>query len=305
MRMMAFLLLSGLALSLTAAAQQTQLRFRQAGEEFEFDTGRLKGKLRAGGRAVGLSEVKHVPTGRTVSRSLGLFSHYRVFTTNRRYGDAAWGWPSQAVLREDGGVEVRWPAADDRPFELRALYRWSAPDALDVETCVRAHADLPGFESFLASYFADGFTISRVYARGISGAESVWVSAEASDGVWQMFPRDPEAVTLIRDGRWSFPPSPVEWALRPVLAAPLGLRRAESWGLTAVVMAPREDCFAVATPHGAEPHYSMYLSLFGRTIAAGVTARARARLVIRESLDDEKIPDLYRAYLRELSADGR
>ncbi len=306
MKRTAPLLLLALALSPAATPQQADLRFRQAGEEFDFDTGWLRGKLRAGGRSLGLTGVVHVPTGRILSRSLGLFSHYRVFTANRRYGDAAWSWPSHARLRDDGAVEVHWPAATDRPFELRALYRWSAPDALDVETRVLAHSDLPAFESFLASYFAESFTISRVYAHGIPNArEPVWVNAELSDGIWQMFPRDPEAIQLIRDGRWRYPPSPVEWALRPMLAEPLGLRRAESWDLTAVVMAPRQDCFAVATPHSTEPHYSMYLSLFGRSIAAGGTARACARLLIRASLRDAEVPDLYRAYLLGLPRDGR
>ena len=65
----------------------------------------------------------------------------------------------------DGSVEVRWPSAEDRPFELRALYRWAAPDTLDLETSVQAKTNLAKFESFLASYFAQGFTNACVYAR--------------------------------------------------------------------------------------------------------------------------------------------
>jgi len=112
-----------------------------------------------------------------------------------------------------------------------------------------------------------------------------------------MFPRDPQALALIQDGRWSYPPSPVNWALRPVLAQPIGLRRAPALDLTAVVMAPREECFAVASPHQTEGHYSIYLSLFGGTLSPGRRQRARARLVIAGSLEERRIPELYRAYL--------
>ena len=105
---------------------------------------------------------------------MGLFGHYRVFSANKRYGTAAWDWPSEARLRPDGSVEVRWPSAEDRPFELRAVYRWAAPDTLDLETTVQAKTNLAKFESFLASYFAEGFTNACVYVRSNSQA---WLDA--------------------------------------------------------------------------------------------------------------------------------
>jgi hypothetical protein len=70
-------------------------------------------------------------------------------------------------------------------------------------------------------------------------------------------------------------------------------------------MAPPQDCFAISTPHQAEGHYSLYLSLFGRTLKAGETARARARLVIASSPSDNQILALYQAYLRALARLGR
>src|ERR1017187_8906776 len=104
------------------------LAFSASGtNEFTFDTGVLKGKLRADGKSRGLTSVVHLPTGATLDSSMGLFSHYRVFSANKRFGTAAWDWPSEAKLRRDGSVEVRWPSAEDRPFELHAVYRWAAP----------------------------------------------------------------------------------------------------------------------------------------------------------------------------------
>ena len=144
--------------------------FASGTNEFTFDTGVLKGKLRAGGKSTGLSSVVHLPTGLTLDSSMGLFGHYRVFSANKRYGTAAWDWPSEARLRPDGSVEVRWPSAEDRPFELRAVYRWAAPDTLDLETSVQAKTNLAKFESFLASYFSEGFTNACVYVRSNSQA---------------------------------------------------------------------------------------------------------------------------------------
>jgi hypothetical protein len=43
----------------------------------------------------------------------------------------------------------------------------------------------------------------------------------------------------------------------------------------------------------------MYLSLFGKDLKAGETARARARLVIGTKLSGEAIDKLYQDFLRE------
>ncbi|HEY5911268.1 MAG TPA: hypothetical protein VJA21_11765 [Verrucomicrobiae bacterium] len=265
--------------------------------EFSFDTGLLRGKLRAGGRSAGLSSVVHVPTGTRLDASMGLLGHYRVFSANKRYGTAAWDWPSEARLAADGSVEVCWPAAADRPFELRARYRWAEPEAVDLETVVEAKANLLKFESFVASYFTSGFTNSAAHA----GGQGTFLAAEKGEGVWQAFPRDAGAVTVIQDGRWKIEPNPVDWVIRPMLARPLGFRRCEANGLTAALMSPPTDCFAILTPHQAEGHYSMYLCLFGRDVKAGETARARARLFIAVSPPENALRQAYSAYLRGLS----
>jgi len=279
-------------------ARPSQLRFRALpGGEFAFDTGLVRGKLRVGGKSFGLGEVTHASTGAPVSRAYGLFGHYRVFTTNHRYGGGAWDWPSEAELLGDGSVLVRWPAVEGRPFEMQAHYRWTAHDTFDLETTVAAKAELPDFESFLASYFDPRFTQSLVYARDPESGPA-FLAAEQSQGVWQMFPRDQAALKIIHDGRWSIPPSPVEWAIRPLSVCPLGIRRAPSAGLAAVVMAPPEDSYAVATPHQTEGHFSLYLAQFGRTIRTGETAHARARLVIGSGITDERAVQLYHKFVR-------
>ena len=296
-------LLSAEALA-QSATKPNPLAFVAAGpNEFSFDTGVLQGTLRAKGESTGLSSVIHKPTGVRLDRSKGLFGHYRVFTANKRFGPGAWDWPSTARLLADGAVETHWASAADRPFEMWAVYRWAAPGTLDVETRVQAEADLVKFESFLACYFNEGFSNSLAYVRepGSGAGTPGFLAAEQPAGVWQMFPRDAVVVPIIQDGRWKLEPHPVDWVIRPLLAMPLGVRRAPASSLAAVLMAPAGDCFAICTPHQTEGHYSMYLSLFGRDVKKGETARARARLMIAPGLADDQAVEAYGAFVRETS----
>jgi len=287
-----------------AKAKTSNLAFTATGRgEYKFDTGVLRGKLRADGKSIGLSPVVHVPSGIALSGGYGIFGHYRIFVANTRFGTAAWDWPSTARLLDDGAVEVCWPLANDRPFEMRAVYRWRDPSSLDLETVVKAQKDLPHFEVFLASYFNDAFTNSLVFVKEDPKAagKAGFLAAKKSFGHWLMFPRDPAAVLLIKDGRWSIEPHPVDWVIMPEFGKPLGLRRDPRSGVAAVLMAPPDDCFALSTPYQTEGHYSLYLSLFGKTIRAGEVARLRSRLWITQRPSDQQILDQYQTYLNELS----
>jgi hypothetical protein len=259
--------------------------------EFTFDTGVVRGKLREGGASKGLSQVIHIPTGQRLDSSMGLFSHYRVFTQGHRYGVGAWDWPSQAALEGDGSVSVRWAATPERPFEMEAHYRWVAPDTLDLETTVATKTNLIKFETFLASYFSPVFTNTAVCA----GTSGKFTTASKESGVWQAFPRDAAAGLVIKDGRWQLEPNPVDWVLMPKFSKALAFRRAPGWDITAVLLGDPRECFAICTPHEAESHYSTYLSLFGRDILAGERATARARMTFRTHPSDQ---DLSAAYAR-------
>lgn len=262
------------------------------GTGFRFDTGALRGVLHANGKAQGLLPVTDCATGTNLARFVGLFSHYRLLDSTTRYGVAGWDWASTAERLPDGAVTVRWAADAVHPFDMAATYRWAATNALDLTTTVTPRKELKRFEVFLASYL-EGFGAAFAYTK------NGFVEAKKTDGVWQAFPRDAEAEQIITDGRWKHPPNPVDWAIRPALAAPLGMRRDAASGLTALVMASPQDCFAVSMPHGEEPHRSLYLSLFGRDLPAGVPATARARLVLGRNISDEQAVKLYEAFLKE------
>ncbi|NLH75197.1 MAG: hypothetical protein GX456_19300 [Verrucomicrobia bacterium] len=256
--------------------------FRPAADGgFEFDTGVLRGRLAKGAKPLGLTDVVHVPSGARLDGSNGLLSHYRVFTRGKRYGGGAWDWPCKVQQLSDAVVEIVWPAEEpERPFELRARYEWLSPTRIELRTTVVPTARLEAFEAFLASYCSPAFTNAMVWAKdgGDAGAVPVLKHALKAAGDWQMFARDELAREVIMDGRWKLPPNPVDWAVYPVLAKPVGVRRAESLGLSFVLVGTPRDCFAIATPHESEGHYSMYLCLWGRDMEAGRSATTRTRL---------------------------
>ncbi|MBM4154700.1 MAG: hypothetical protein FJ221_06680 [Lentisphaerae bacterium] len=265
------------------AGGPTGLRFEPAGAGFRFDTGELRGVLRGGGRPAGLTELVDAATGTNLAGRNGVLGFYRLLDADTRHPDG-WGWTGGAArVLSDGAVEATWPADAAHPFELRAVYRWRTPSTLDLETTLTARKALRRMEVFVASYF-NGFADSRVLAKTAGGA--AFVAADEASGVWQAFPRDEAAVATVRDGRWARPPHPVEWAIRPPFAAPLGLRRDGPTGRTVLVMARPDDCFAVLTPHGAEAHRSLYLSLFGRDLGPGESASAVVRLAVGRGMTD-------------------
>jgi hypothetical protein len=277
----------------TLAAEESR-GFVAAGPEFAFDTGKLRGTLRHGGQSRGLTPVFDAASGMPLAASNGLFSLYRLLDSTNRYGNAAWAWTSEAKLLGDGTVEVRWIADDAHPFDLMAVYRWSAPDTLDLAIRVTARRELRRLEVFLASYF-DGFPITVVD----TGAPHGFMGAPQEAGTWQMFPRDDAAVEIIQDGRWKHPPNPVEWSIRPRYAAPLAVRRDAERGLAAVLMTRPEECFAVAAPCNGESHRSVYFSLFGRDLKRGESAETRARLWLGRDLPNDEIFELYETFKKQ------
>lgn len=299
-----------------ARAEQPQtagtkhLRFVPEGNgHYRFDTGILSGRLRCDGQAQGLSSLVHAPSDVELAyggNHPGIFSYYRIFSTNKRFGDAARDWPTESKLLDDGAVQVDWPPTDEHPLRLRAVYRWTAADRLDLETTATPLEDMPGFEVFLSSYFAKGFD-AWVYVepRRFTDDPAELIRTDVNpliEGTYLMFPRDRHAAQMVFDGRWELPPHPVQWSLGRWLAGPLALRRSESTSLVAAVMAPAEDCFAVATPYNKDPpdrvagHVSLYLSLFGQDLKAGETAKTHSRLVVSQGMTNAQAIEAYRKY---------
>jgi AcrR family transcriptional regulator len=283
----------GCLLGLLACAACADLRFTQAGAEYRFDTGALRGTLRAGGRSRGIGPVTDAATGFTFANgTLGLLGPYRLLDAERRYLPDAREWASSARLLPDGAVEVRWTADAQHPFDLQIVYRWAASNALDAVTTVTARQPLRQFEVFMASYF-QGFPTVYGYT------EAGFAEVTKAMGDWLSFPRDAAAEALIADGRWLRPPHPVTFKPVARYQRALGVRRDPATGLAGLMMARPADCFAVLMPYGEEGHRSLYLSLFGWDFKAGEAATAHARLVIARNLLDPQAAACYDAFLKE------
>ena len=287
------------------------LAFKSVGPGlFDFHTGKLSGRLKLDGQFQGVTDIVDIPSGRRLTRPPGVFSFYRVFSANKRYGNAARDWPTTCKLLADGSVEVRWPAAKEHPVEISAVYRWSAPDTLDLQTTVKPSRDMPCFEMFLSSYFTDNFRAS-IYMKPAVGADAKpsFVAADPgpkSKADYAIFPRDAAAEAMISDGRWSIPPSPVSWDIEQWMAVPLAIRRDKATGITAAMMAGPQDCFAFSCRwnvaekmHG---YRSLYMSLFGKDLKAGQTATANCRLLIGTNLCDEEVVKRYEEYVNSFTS---
>jgi hypothetical protein len=267
---------------------------------YTFDTDVLRGALCVNGKSSGLTSVVHAPSGTRLDGGSGIFGYYRLLATNQRYGRMGWDLPGKSRLLPDGAVQITLPEQEDRPFELVAVYRWRGPSTLDLETTIKAGADLNQFEVFLASYCSASLPSPYVCTQADSGMPR-FLLALKSHGDWLMFPRDEGLAPMIRDGRWEKEPYPVNWKIMPEFQLPLAVRRGADSAPSVVVMAPRKDCFAVSTPYQGESHYSLYLSLFGRDIKAGESTTARARLAVTTARSDADILGMYGDYIKDLT----
>jgi hypothetical protein len=291
-------------------AEPPRLAFKPAGAGlYDFDTGVFQGRLKADGKYQGIYPMVDADSRMELVHPPGIFSLYRVFTTNKRYGETVRDWPTKTRLLADGAVEVLWPAAAEHPLEIAGVYRWKAADALDLEITVKPQHDMPRFELFMSSYFTKSFR-AAVYMKpeGRSDARPAFVPIDRkpqSTGAYVMYPRDEDAVRMIQDGRWKLGSNPVDWALERWLAAPIVMRRDATHGLVALMMCPPEDCFAIASPWNpttpdAPGYRSIYLSFLGRDLRAGQPAHVRCRLVIAHKMTDQEALEKYESYLGEL-----
>lgn len=301
-------------LPVSLAAQQPDLSFHPAREGlFAFDTGAAKGTIRVTEQTHGINSLVESKTGLEVAHggnNPGILSYYRCFTTSKRYPD----WresPSHASILPNGALQVHWPPKEGVPYIAWAVYRWTSPDTLDIETTVQASRRLPDFEVFLSSYFSPGFE-GYVHVRKPehNSRPDGFVKADANPlvlGTYLLFPRDRTAARLFFDGRWQFPPNPVQWSLMQYYGLPLAMKRNAEKDVSVLIMAPRNDCLALEMPYDMHPpdgvagHYSLYLSLFGYDVAAGSTVRAKTRMVVRRVITEENAVQLYEDYVAGLN----
>ena len=165
-------------------------------------------------------------------------------------------------------------------------------------------ARLLGFVEWLGNLLPHPVTLFALFALGVvvvSGL-AAWAGLSVEDPrpghEGEMF----AVRRLLRISRILSAPARLNSSVATAVPVSMASRMAAvAWpGSTALVMAPKEDCFAVATPCSGEAHRSIYLSLLGRDIKAGQTATARSRLVIGQQISDEQALGLYRHYVAKI-----
>lgn len=278
---------------------------------FTFDTGALTGHLAVQEKAQGILSLVDTASGKELtarSNEVGLFTLYRLFSTNHRWGTMAREWPKQARIRPDGSLEIAWPAEGDHPIKMAAAYRWSAVNALDLEITVTPEKSAPMFELFLSSYFNRDVRVKAYLKPTMHAAgQPELVAVEVNPlvvGTYISFPRDFAAARIVQDGRWEKGLHPAHWSTVRHMAAPLVLLADQKSGVSIVLMARPQDCFALGMSYNMEPpdgvagHHSVYFSLFGKDLKPGESATARLRAVVGQGLTPEQALAAYQEFVK-------
>ena len=209
-----------------ASAQSPSLAFSPAGDGlFSFDTGAVRGILRAAENTHGIISLIESETGLEIAHGgdyPGILSFYRCFTTCKRYPD----WretPPEAKILPGGVLQLEWRETEESPYLALATYAWTSPNILDLNVMVQSRKKLPDFEVFLSSYLTPGFE-GFVYARqpAHNPRPDGFIKADVNPlvlGTYLLFPRDPAAARLFFDGRWQFPAESGSMVARPILQA--------------------------------------------------------------------------------------
>jgi len=229
----------------------------------------------------------------------GLLVPYRFLTPQKRFGFGSWEWPRTGRILASGAAELAWAETSDRPFRFTATYAWTAADTLDFSVVFTPGVDLEKFELFVGSYFKQ-FTKAVVYVRDAGDGKPGFVDTPKEKGEAQLFPRGEDVIPMIQDGRWKHPPYPNNWMFRQAFQAPLGIKSEPKSGVTAVIMAPPEDCFAVSMFEQKSGLGCYYLSLFGKDVKKGQTLTGHARMVFGRNITDGQAVQKYQEYLKGL-----
>ncbi len=273
------------------------LAFQDDGQgNLVFNTGVVRGTLKKDGLSSTLKSLTFLDGNTAIDTHHGLLVPYRFLTPQKRYGFGSWEWPRTGRLQEDGSAVLRWEKADERPFAFSVAYAWKAADTLDMTVVFTPSTALQKFELFFGSYFPSAGKVAA-YVKDTGDGKRGFRAASPDKGTMQLFPRDDQALELVRDGRWTFPPGPNNWVIHPGLAAPLGIRADPQSGVTVVFMAPPEDCFAVSAMVPPNGGGAFYLSLFGKDLQKGQSLTGRARLVFGKNLTDAQVVQAYEKYV--------
>jgi hypothetical protein len=279
---------------------------------FSFDTGAIKGVVRADNASEGIVELTDCATGQNVIKEQlpGIFSLYRAFSAGRRFADARSGAKHAELNGERTQVIATWEASNDFPLTIRGVF--SIPDArsIDLELVCTPKMALPSFELFVSSYIVQTHRhfvfLKNTLHQAPAPAPVLFepVATPFIEGCYLAFPRDADACRLIFDGRWQRPANPVQFALGRHYAVPLMGSRNPDSGLSVLLFMRPQDCFALEStyarpgePDSVASHNSLYFSLGGADLEAGANARFILRATVAKLTSHDEALTLYKTWL--------
>lgn len=214
-----------------------------------------------------------------------------------------------------------------------ARFTFTAPEILDVELSVTAHAKLEDLEVCLSSY-----TVSRkwgtpfIYLSQQPANEGKGIFVQPQDtpfcaGWYHSNPRDNRSAALNYDGRW--PGEPYQLHITgPYFRLPLMVSRNPKTGFTLVQMADYENCVRLGSLYSSDdlrihvafnkdfiPYsdsnlwadYSpTYFYFFGENFEPGQTRTARYRMILTKiSQDLNETLDMYDEFKKKCDVERR
>ena len=263
---------------------------------FRFQTATLSGLLDAEGQAANplcnhrLRNLLYRPTGTRltpdlvpdVSSRFGL-SLFRIYARNACLGELR-ATPYTARLLENG-VEYAWQPFVGHAVAVTCRMTVLESNAIDLELELKSYAAYSDYEILLSSYWAPGFAPGG-YVRLSSGTQQIRPCCnEVYAGQYLYFPRDAQAARLLTDGRGARGRWGWEQCVGRRYAIPMGYF--SNGQVDALLMGRPDDVSAVGMTYAGDEkndpvarHRGLYLSLFGRDLAAGEAWRTRVRLVV-------------------------
>jgi len=265
------------------------IRWSEATESYEFDTGELFGRITPYGDYHGLAGLQHRSDPVNLVRPGNSFLNAEYYI---RSGMDRQFLPRQISRSKrtthellDDSVVLHFPPEPDYALALDLAYTIQG-DTIDLAMTIRPTKDVPDFEIFFASYVCESLDETWVPLVGPDGARE-WKKLNNRREVGSLFGvmRDAAQLGLLPA---ELPDASIEVENQP-FSEPILVARDSRRGLALVFLCdPHVTKYLVGQHHGWDTAHDWS---FGTALRAGKAFRAVARLVCRPFPDVSRMQD--------------
>lgn len=247
----------------------------------------LRGSICAEGQTHGLRELRFLPHGPEVSNPALYLGHLYRCLGDGRFLTQARDTPHAGRVEGDR-VITTWPPNEANPATVELAYEISGDTTIDLTVSCTMTAPMARYELYLSHYFAGAFR-PYVYLKSPQAPrvnEPVLYAPQVNgfiEGYYLAYPRDPEALVTLFDGRWHGD-HPVPFCVGREFWRPIGIYAAGLERKAVIMTARQRECFCLYStydsPDGRDNilhHNSFYFGLFNEDLAPGDHRTARLR----------------------------